>query len=176
MNTMEMNTMIAIFWCEVPQTYTGIVFSKHKDKHWVVNGKRHRLDGPASEFVNGNKEWFKEGDYHREDGPAVEFSNGYKQWWIEGKLHREDGPACEFLDGTKEWWVKGKLHRLDGPAIEQTIGLNEWFLEGDSYCQISLKNYVVLDHYQGKYGIMWYKLLAEDGIIEYPDIPGLIIK
>jgi hypothetical protein len=130
MNTMEMNTMIAIFWCEVPQTYTGIVFSKHKDKHWVVNGKRHRLDGPASEF----------------------------------------------LDGTKEWWVKGKLHRLDGPAIEQTIGLNEWFLEGDSYCQISLKNYVVLDHYQGKYGIMWYKLLAEDGIIEYPDIPGLITK
>ena len=26
-------------------------------KHWYLNGKRHREDGPAIEYYNGSKEW-----------------------------------------------------------------------------------------------------------------------
>jgi hypothetical protein len=27
-------------------------------KEWWVNGKRHRMDGPAVEWANGDKEWY----------------------------------------------------------------------------------------------------------------------
>ena len=57
---------------------------RHGDKWWSLNGKRHRVDGPA-----------------------VEYANGYKVWWLNGKLHRENGPAIEFVDGDKSWWLNG---------------------------------------------------------------------
>lgn len=69
-----------------PGNYTGIVEHEIGDKHWYVNGK-----------------------LHREDGPAVECSNGAKQWLIDDKFHRIDGPARELTDGTKEWWIEGKF-------------------------------------------------------------------
>jgi len=31
------------------------------DKHWLVNGKLHRLDGPAVEYLYGRKEWYVNG-------------------------------------------------------------------------------------------------------------------
>jgi hypothetical protein len=34
-------------------------------KQWFLNGKRHREDGPAVEYVYGNKEW--------------------KEWWVNGE-------------------------------------------------------------------------------------------
>ncbi len=46
----------------VPEHYTGITKWENGDKFWYIEGKLHRLDGPAREF-----------------------SDGYKQWWIEGK-------------------------------------------------------------------------------------------
>ncbi len=66
-------------------------------------------------WVNGlvvncrDKFWFLDGKYHREDGPAIEFVDGDKQWWLNGELHREDGPACEHADGYKSWFYHGKL-------------------------------------------------------------------
>ncbi len=82
----------------------------------------------------------------------------------------------QFSDKTKEWWLEGKFHRLDGPAIEFRKGQKQWYVNDKQYLTKSLKDYVVLDHYQGEYGIMWYKLLDKDKIFEYPDIPGLIEK
>ena len=53
--------------------------------------------------------WYNlEGKYHRIDGPAIEYADGYKEWWINGKLHRTDGPAIEWVDGYKEWWINGE--------------------------------------------------------------------
>ncbi len=78
---------------------------------------------------------------------------GTKYWFKNGKLHREDGPACEYTDGSKYWWFEDK-----------------------PYEQINLKAHIVLDHYQGEYNLVWYKLLGKDKVLEYPDIPGLIIK
>ena len=59
-------------------------------------------------YSNGNKEWRFNGKLHRKDGPAVEFLDGDKYWWSNDKLHREDGPACEYASGTKEWFINGK--------------------------------------------------------------------
>ena len=32
----------------------------------------------------GNKWWFLNGNYHRLDGPATEMVDGTKEWWING--------------------------------------------------------------------------------------------
>jgi len=107
---------------------------------------------------------------------VVEYSDGSKYWYKNGKLHREDGPAIENSNGTKEWYKEGNLHREDGPACEYRSGHKEWFLNSQQFFQINLKDQIILDEYKGKYGLMWYNLLDKDEIIEYPDIPGLIIK
>jgi len=74
---------------------------------WYKNGQRHREDGPAIEYTNGDKAWYKNGQRHREDGPAVECTNGYKAWYKNDKLHREDGPAIEYTNGAKSWYING---------------------------------------------------------------------
>lgn len=106
----------------------------------------------------------------------IEFPDGAKQWYKDGKCHRDDGPACEYTDGLKYWFKDGKRYRLDGPAVEFPDGYEEWWLENQRYYPLNLNNFVVLDYYQGKYDLMWYKFLGEDKVFEYPDIPGLIIK
>ena len=36
---------------------------------------------------------------HRADGPAKVWKNGDEEWWYDGKLHREDGPASTHIGG-----------------------------------------------------------------------------
>jgi hypothetical protein len=79
---------------------------------------------------DGTKEWLLNGKAHREDGPAIEYIDGTKEWILNGKLHREDGPAIEDADGDKYWYLNGKLHREDGPAVEDANGDKDWFLNG----------------------------------------------
>jgi hypothetical protein len=83
---------------------------------------------------------------------------------------------AEYPNGTKRWYKEGNLHREDGPAIEWADGAKAWFLEDINYPPTDPKDYVVLDYYQGKYDLMWYKLLDKNDIFEYPDIPGLFKK
>ena len=101
-------------------------------KEWWQNGKKHREDGPAIENVDGGKAWYVDGKCHRLDGPAVEYADGGKEWYQHGKLHREDGPAVEYSGG-KAWWIDGKKHRLDGPAVEYADGRKFWYLNGKGY-------------------------------------------
>jgi len=58
----------------------------------------------------GNKIWMLNGKRHREDGPAVEHANGYKAWYLHDNLHREDGPAVEYADGHKGWYLHSKWY------------------------------------------------------------------
>ena len=75
------------------------------DKFWYLNGKLHRVDGPAFESADGDKYWYLNGLFHREDGPAIEWANGSKSWHLNGKCHRVDGPAIEYADGDKYWYL-----------------------------------------------------------------------
>jgi len=77
----------------------------YKDKAMTI---RHRLDGPAIEYADGDKEWYINGKCHREDGPAIEFASGDKSWYLNDILHREDGPAIEYASGYKYWYINGK--------------------------------------------------------------------
>jgi len=86
-------------------------------------------------YENDTKHWFLNGKKHREDGPAIEQANGYKVWYLNNKPHREDGPAVEYADGDKHWYLNGKRHRGDGPAIERTNGTKYWFLNDKEYSE-----------------------------------------
>ena len=83
----------------------------------------------------GTKSWFLNGKLHRVDGPAVEDASGTKRWFLNDKLHRTDGPAVEDTDGSKHWYQDGKLHRIDGPAVEYADGTKYWYLDGEYLTQ-----------------------------------------
>ena len=91
----------------MPITYTVTVYD-NKTEWKNKAGKRHREDGPAVEWNDGETEWYLNGERHRENGPAVEGADGTKFWYLNGLLHREDGPAVECPDGTKCWSLNGK--------------------------------------------------------------------
>lgn len=76
----------------------------------------------------------------------------------------------------KFWFKEGKCHREDGPAVEWTDGSKSWYLEDKLYFPKNLNNFIVLGYDKGKRGLMWYRLLGKDKLIECPDIPGLITK
>jgi len=59
-------------------------------------------------FDDGDKHWYLNDKRHREDGPAIEWSDGSKFWYLNDKRHREDGPAVERADGTNYWYLNDK--------------------------------------------------------------------
>ena len=61
-----------------------IKINERGSKYWYKNGKLHRLDGPAVEYINGDKIWYKNDELHNIYGPAV-LENGIEEYWIEGK-------------------------------------------------------------------------------------------
>ena len=74
-------------------------------------------------------------------------------------------------------YKKGKLHRIDGPAVEDTDGTKEWWVEGIKYSTSKLQSLIESSVYLGKskdkYNIEWLKFLVEDGIEEFPHVPGI---
>ena len=60
------------------------------DKCWYLNGKLHRTDGPAVEYVECYKIWYINGERHRTDGPAIEYANGSKYWCLNDKEYTEE--------------------------------------------------------------------------------------
>jgi hypothetical protein len=130
-----------------------------------------------AKYPKGEKEWYKKGKNHRKNGSVIKLSNGTKYWYKEGKLHHLDGPAKEFPDGYKEWYKEGKKHRLDGPAIEYPSGTKEWWIEDNFYSSERLSELInsclFFGKEKGQYNLEWLKFLTENGIEEFPIIPGM---
>ena len=85
-------------------------------KHWFLNGKLHREDGPAYEGLNGTKWWFLNGKCHREDGPAIECANGSKSWYLNGKCLTEE----QFNKKMKKP-CENKVVEIDGVKYKLTV-------------------------------------------------------
>jgi hypothetical protein len=135
-------------------------------REWRVDGKLHRVDGPAVERINGDKEWWFNGKRHREDGP-VEDSDNYKEWWINGKRHREDGPAIDWIHGTREWYLNGKRHRLDGPATEWVHGDKEWWINGTQFTCMEFHHRFINEMKDQVWQLCTYKMVADPMFAEY---------
>jgi hypothetical protein len=132
------------------------------------------------EWPSGTKEWYLNGKFHRVDGPAVERANGTKEWHLNGKLHRVNGPAVEWSDGAKQWYMDGKLHRADGPAIENVNGAKDWYLDNLWFFTLKpLGEYIIIQ--EGLPSTMeWLgnpvstlKVLTAEGIKFIPNLPGI---
>jgi len=106
------------------------------------------------EWGTKNKFSYKKGKLHRKNGPAVEYSDETKLWYKEGKYHRLDGPAIEYADGTKEWWIDNIRYSPD-------------------YLRLLCITAIFLDSERGSYNLSWLRFLTEEGIIEFPIIPGM---
>jgi hypothetical protein len=79
---------------------------------------------------DGSEQWWVDGKLHRLDGPALNYANGTQEWWVDGKLHRLDGPAFIWADGRQVWVVNDQYHRTDGPAVIRADGTHEWWVDG----------------------------------------------
>jgi|TARA_R110000851_G_scaffold169814_1_gene316109 hypothetical protein len=76
------------------------------NKFWrLPNIIKHRTDGPAIEWVDGDKWWFLNGEQHRIDGPAIECMDGSTQWW----LHDAEMTFDEWLRCTPGLTDEGKV-------------------------------------------------------------------
>ena len=58
--------------------------------------------------ADGTQVWWVDGKLHRIDGPAIIHADGSQQWRVDDKLHRIDGPAIIGADGSQEWYVKDR--------------------------------------------------------------------
>jgi len=79
----------------LPYNFTGIVEYLSGIKQWRLNGKVHRVDGPAIIYPKGTKDWYVNGKLHRVDGPAIEWFNGWKVWFVYGNEVTEE--QCKLL-------------------------------------------------------------------------------
>jgi hypothetical protein len=108
-------------WDDLPSTMTR--YSEDETSYYR-EGVRHRSDGPAVEFKNGDREWWIMGERHRADGPAVQGADGYRAWYIRDQLHREDGPAVIHPDGTLGFYLEGrKLEPTEYAPVERRYRL-----------------------------------------------------
>jgi hypothetical protein len=164
---------------ELPTDFTGVVRYPDGSKSWRLNGKLHRVDGPAWEGANGLKQWCLNGKRHRTDGPAWEGADGGKEWFLNDKRHRVDGPAIEDADGTKQWFLNGQLHRVDGPAVE-FYDTKLWWLNDKLVYELKpIGDYILIEdglpsevEWLGQL-VTQRKVLTSDGIKYIPNLPGI---
>ena len=77
---------------QTPRFYEG----PDGTKTWHIDGKVHRLDGPAIEYADGTKFYYQNDKRHRIDGPAYEPADGAIGWYLNGTHY----PFDEFLELT----------------------------------------------------------------------------
>jgi hypothetical protein len=78
----------------------------------------------------GSQYYYLNGKLHRVDGPAIIHPNGFQYYYLNGKRHRVNGPAVIWPDGTEEYYLNGKRHRVNGPAVIWPDGTEEYYLNG----------------------------------------------
>ena len=70
-------------------------------------GKFHRVNGPASKWVNDSERWYINDIDHNLNGPSAKFSVRHFKWYLNGRPHRIDGPACIRINEFDSWFING---------------------------------------------------------------------
>lgn len=71
---------------------------------WRLDGKIHRIGGPAVTHRDGSEFWYDKGLLHNVDGPAMVWTNGSKVWILHGEWlnERQHQAAVAAMNATKE--------------------------------------------------------------------------
>ncbi len=70
-------------------------------------------------YTNGIKHWLLNGKLHREDGPAIEYLDGIKYWYLNGELFTEK----EWETKIKQNDCDGKIVEIEGKKYK-LVGVN----------------------------------------------------
>ena len=62
METVETNLYYSEYIQKHPK-FTGILIDCSGNELWLLNGKYHRTDGPAVQYINRSKSWYLNGEY-----------------------------------------------------------------------------------------------------------------
>ncbi len=114
---------------------------KIHEEHYNVEGKLHRIDGPAYRMWNIyfliEEKYYINGKLHRENGPALKYWNDegnviFEWYYINGDVHRNNAPAYIEWDSQdniiKEWYYnKGKFYTF---GMQKTKEDNKYFKKG----------------------------------------------
>lgn len=68
------------------------------------------IDSGANAFINNVGAKYShnnKGQLHNVDGPSSEFSDGDESWFLNNKPHRKYGPARKWEIRGNMWWFKG---------------------------------------------------------------------
>lgn len=156
------------------QEYLVRVYADRTEWLNPITRGRHRLDGPAVAYNNGDYFWFYNDERHRDgdepasclkgiiryyknglihrdgDKPAIIYADGTQDYFIKGKLHRIGSPAIVYPSGDCDYFVEGERHREDGPAIVRMDGKNEWFLNGKRFSKEEFDREIKRRYYEDK--------------------------
>lgn len=69
----------------IPQNFSGVCKTSDETYRWMVDGKLHRIGGPAVTWEDGIEEYWMNGKRHRTDGPAYVYPTGAKEYWLNGE-------------------------------------------------------------------------------------------
>lgn len=122
----------------------GVTHFPDGSEEWRLDGKTHRIDGPAITDRNRTEIWYLNGVRHRDNGPAVTRPDGSEEWFRHGYRHRVGGPAVTCKGRATEWYQDGVHHRLDGPAIEYPDGTFSWWVEGENRSYFEVEPNVIV--------------------------------
>jgi len=112
-------------------------------KVWIVDGKVHRVNGPAIEEQDGTKKWIVNDKLHRTGGPAIEYPDGFKEWWQNGKFIKVDYPKLDLLNKYFRWLTGNEEDFAPGQTYNY---LTRWYESGDIDSEIAFKKGVVDDN------------------------------
>lgn len=73
------------------------VFDEYGNEWWYnEEGHLHREDGPAARLNGfGGESWHLNGKYHRVGGPAVTYENGETVWYLHDKYYHDPAEYCD---------------------------------------------------------------------------------
>jgi hypothetical protein len=109
---------------------------------YYLGDLHHNPEGPAViGFAGRHKEYWIKGLRHRIDGPAIEYLDGDYEYWEEGRLHNLQGPA-KCIDGVVEYWIDGRKYANEDEYIMKLFEMG--YVNGNALIVGKAKSYNVL--------------------------------
>jgi hypothetical protein len=91
------------------KNYNRKEVNTNDDVYYYLNDKRHRTNGPAIEYNNGDKCWYVYGDRHNDKGPATIHKTGWTFWFLNDNLQT-------LSNSTPTWFLNDKPQTLSNTA------------------------------------------------------------